>query len=58
MTDWPKHPDGTNKTIGEMTPEESRPLLRAAFLRSKIGEIAPHLKDAFAPPLTPGTPSQ
>lgn len=46
---WPKHADGTNKTIGEMTPEESRPLLRAAFLRSKIGDLAPRLKDAFAP---------
>lgn len=53
MTDWPKHPNGENKTIGEMTDEESRPILRAAFLRSKIGEIAPHLKGAFSPPLTP-----
>jgi hypothetical protein len=50
---WPKHADGTNKTIGEMTPEESRPILRAAFLRAKIGDLAPHLKDAFAP-----TPTQ
>lgn len=45
---WPKHPDGSNKTIGEMTPEEARPLLRAAFLRSKIGEVVPHLASAFA----------
>lgn len=46
---WPQRADGTNKTIGEMTPEESRPLLRAAFLRSKLGETAPlHWKDAFA----------
>ncbi len=49
MSDWPTRPDGTNKTIGEMTEEERRPLLRAAFLRSKIGEIAPHLSEAFAP---------
>lgn len=49
MTDtWPKHPDGTNKSIAEMTDDESRPLLRAAFLRSKLGTIEP-LKDAFAP---------
>lgn len=40
-TSWPKHPNGTNKTIGEMTPEESRPLLRAAFLRSKLGQPTP-----------------
>lgn len=44
---WPTHPDGTNKSIGEMTEEERRPLLRAAFLRSKIGEIAPQFKYAF-----------
>jgi len=45
---WPKHPDGTNKAIGEMTEAESRPLLRAAFLRSRLGELAPNLADAFA----------
>jgi hypothetical protein len=50
---WPKHPNGENKTIGEMTDEESRPILRAAFLRSKIGDLRPDLKDAFSPPLTP-----
>lgn len=41
---WPTHPDGTNKTIGEMTEEERRPLLRAAFLRSKMAVVWP---DAF-----------
>lgn len=51
MTDWPTHPDGTNKSIGEMTEEERRPLLRAAFLRSKIGELVPAWKDAFTPPM-------
>lgn len=24
MSNWPKHQDGSNKTIGEMTPKESR----------------------------------
>jgi len=52
MSNWPTREDGSNKTIGEMTEEERRPLLRAAFLRSKIGDVAPHLKDAFAPPAT------
>lgn len=42
---WPRHPDGTNKTIGEMTEEERRPLLRAAFLRSRLEVVWP---DAFA----------
>lgn len=45
---WPKHANGENKTIGEMTEEERRPILRAAFLRSKIGERLPKYKDAFA----------
>ena len=48
MSDWPQHHDGTNKTIGEMTEEERHPLLRAAFLKSKIGEVRPDLKDAFS----------
>ncbi|WP_165899761.1 hypothetical protein [Borborobacter arsenicus] len=39
MTDWPKRADGTNKTIGEMTEEERRPILRAAFLRSKMAAV-------------------
>lgn len=43
---WPTHPDGTNKTIGEMTEEERRPLLRAAFLRSKLAAV-PQFADAF-----------
>lgn len=45
---WPKHADGTNKAIGEMTEEERRPLLRAAFLRSKMAAV-PAFANAFAP---------
>ena len=45
---WPKREDGENKTIGEMTEDERRPILRAAFLRSKIGARFPEYKDAFA----------
>jgi hypothetical protein len=47
---WPKHANGENKTIGEMTEEERRPILRAAFLRSKIGARFPEYKDAFKEP--------
>jgi hypothetical protein len=28
-TEWPKHEDGTNKSVGEMTPEERRAAFRA-----------------------------
>lgn len=51
MTDdkWPKHVNGENKTVGEMTEEERRPILRAAFLRSKLA-AAPAYKDAFKEP--------
>lgn len=47
---WPKREDGENKTIGEMTEEERRPILRAAFLRSKIGARFQEYKDAFKEP--------
>lgn len=47
MSEWPKHEDGTNKTIGEMTEDERRPLIRAAFLRSKLADV-PAFADAFA----------
>lgn len=46
---WPTKPDGTNKTIGEMSEEERRPILRAAFLRSKLAAL-PAFKDAFEEP--------
>ena len=32
---WPKHPDGRNKTMGEMTKEERREQWFAAVARSK-----------------------
>lgn len=35
MSDWPKHPDGTNKMVGEMDPEEKRRVLREAAERYK-----------------------
>lgn len=30
MSEWPKHPDGRNKKIGEMTREEADAVTRAA----------------------------
>ncbi len=38
MSTWPKHPDGTNKTMGEMTPEERREqtMLSCERLRKKF----------------------
>lgn len=37
---WPTHEDGTNKTFGEMTPEEKRcVLLSAAKRREDAGDL-------------------
>lgn len=39
MTDspdnWPKHPDGTNMTVGEMSEEDRRRIMREAAERYK-----------------------
>lgn len=32
---WPKRPDGSNKTVGEMTPEEKRAAFQGAAQRVK-----------------------
>lgn len=34
---WPKHADGRNKTMGEMTPEEKREQMRLSAQRLAIG---------------------
>jgi hypothetical protein len=41
-TEWPKHEDGTNKTVGEMTAEEKR----AVFL--SVADQYAERGDAFA----------
>jgi hypothetical protein len=41
MSDWPKRPDGSNMTVGEMTPEDARRVTR---------EAAERLKAQFADP--------
>lgn len=35
MSDWPKRPDGSNMSIGEMTPEDARRVMREAAERFK-----------------------
>lgn len=33
--DWPKRPDGSNKSVGEMTPAERERVMRASVDRLK-----------------------
>lgn len=33
MSDWPKRPDGRNKKVGEMTPDERREVFAASAKR-------------------------
>lgn len=40
MSTWPTHPDGTNKTIGEMTADERAAVMAAAALRFKTNRNA------------------
>lgn len=39
MNDWPKHPDGSNKSIGEMT-EQERILVFKDCIEQMIPEFA------------------
>lgn len=36
MTNWPKHQDGRNKKIGEMTTAERRSVMKDAAARLKV----------------------
>ena len=47
MSTWPKRPDGTNKTMGEMTPEERREQMEAAVLRLKAELEHPKMQEAM-----------
>lgn len=42
---WPKHPDGRNKKMGEMTKEERREQFRASTVRVLTGMGATEIKD-------------
>jgi hypothetical protein len=48
MTNWPKHPDGRNKTMGEMTPEESRAVIAASCARLKAEFEHPVMQEKLA----------
>ena len=51
MTDWPKHENGINKSIGEMTDEERIPILKAAaarYLEKRGSALTDAMKDHLA----------
>ncbi len=48
MGDWPKHPDGTPKKMGEMTREEQREQFEAAGARLQREFQQPAVKAALA----------
>ena len=49
---WPTHEDGTNKRVGEMTPEEKRAVFKAAVERVQAGFERPDVQERFARALT------
>lgn len=44
MIDWPKHPDGRNMKMGEMTPEQRRAQWKAAAERFKAEVERPEMQ--------------
>jgi hypothetical protein len=46
MTNWPKHTDGRNKKIDEMTREESRAVTKDACERLQVWFDRPEVKAA------------
>ena len=48
MSDWPKHPDGRTKKMGEMTPEEARAVIQASCQRLKVEFDHPLVQQKFA----------
>lgn len=48
VSTWPKHPDGTNKRVGDMTPEEKRAVFQAATLRLKAEFEQPDMQAKMA----------
>lgn len=45
---WPKHEDGTNKRVGDMTPEEQRAVFKAAAERVQAEFARPEVQDKLA----------
>lgn len=58
MTIWPKRPDGTNKTMGEMTPEERREQFEAAAQRLKAELESPEMQRVIAESIPGGEPNR
>ena len=54
MTDWPKHPDGQNMKMGEMTPEQRREQWKAAVARVKANIERPEMQAQLARVLNDG----
>lgn len=53
---WPKRPDGTNQTIGEMSEEDRRRILAEAAARSKLNpEVAALIIEVVARSKTPAS---
>lgn len=44
MSEWPKHPDGRNMKLGEMTPEQRRLVWTEAGKRLEAEFAQPHVK--------------
>jgi hypothetical protein len=53
MADWPKRPDGTNKTMGEMTPEERKAQVQASLGRLKAELENPKIAEVIERPVQP-----
>ena len=48
MTKWPTHPNGENKKMGEMTPEERRACVKASVSRLKAEFENPKNQEALS----------
>lgn len=48
MSDWPTRPDGSNMTVGEMTPEQRRAVFAAAVQRTKAHFERPEVRAGIA----------
>jgi hypothetical protein len=55
QSEWPKHPDGSNKRVGDMTPEERRAVFKAAGIRLKAELERPEVQERVAHVLNGGT---
>jgi len=51
---WPTREDGSNKTVGEMTPDEMRAVMKAASERTKRHFERPEMQDGIRAFLLPG----